>query len=105
MVHDTYGVCDVNSLGYTNPFGEAGAAGNSFAYPESFHGDPRTLPTTANPSVEGGMYISAGDYARHSGDRPSYLGRGLPCFSERIEAHRLVGGACPPVVVVGHRHG
>ena len=52
--------CDAKSLGYTNQFQRAGGTG----YPTFFTGDVATLPVTANPSIEGGAYVSAGDYAK-----------------------------------------
>jgi CubicO group peptidase (beta-lactamase class C family) len=64
LVRDTYAPCGLTSLGYTNPFGQAGATGSPFAYPASFDGDARTLPVTSNPSIEGGMAISAVDYGK-----------------------------------------
>jgi CubicO group peptidase (beta-lactamase class C family) len=63
LVRDTYAVCNVPSLGFTNPFSLNGPGG-SLDYPPSFQGAPENLPSTDNPSVEGGLYIDAPDYGK-----------------------------------------
>jgi CubicO group peptidase (beta-lactamase class C family) len=63
LVRDTYAACDVPSLGFTNQFSLNGPGG-SFDYPPSFQGDPANLPSTDNPSIEGGLYINALDYGK-----------------------------------------
>lgn len=63
LVRDTYAACNVPSLGYANPFSLSGPGGSS-DYPPSFQGDPANLPSTDNPSVEGGLYIDAADYGK-----------------------------------------
>jgi CubicO group peptidase (beta-lactamase class C family) len=67
LINDTYGGCDVPSIGYTNQFalayaGDAGLAG-ALSYPKFFHGDKSKLPVTDNPSIEGGAYTTVHDYA------------------------------------------
>ena len=51
--------CGVDSLGYANHFGQFQTG---FAYPPQFDGDPSVLTETANPNMEGGAYVTAGDY-------------------------------------------
>ena len=63
LVRDTYAACDVPSLGFTNQFSLNGP-GASFDYPPSFQGDPANLPSTDNPSIEGGLYVNAPDYGK-----------------------------------------
>ncbi|WP_148288551.1 serine hydrolase domain-containing protein [Ilumatobacter nonamiensis] len=53
--------CDVDSLAYNNHFGQIGSGG--FDYPVEFASDPSTLAPTDNPNMEGGVYITAPDYA------------------------------------------
>ncbi|HEX6239875.1 MAG TPA: serine hydrolase domain-containing protein [Polyangiales bacterium] len=61
LIKETYVTpCGVASLGYTNQFQKAAGTG----YPMFFTGDVATLPVTQNPSIEGGAYVSAGDYAK-----------------------------------------
>lgn len=58
LIQETYvQPCGVESLAYTNPFGK-GETG----YPAAFDGDATSAPKTANPSIEGGAYITAQDY-------------------------------------------
>lgn len=61
LVEETYDKpCDVPSLGYTNQFGKNSGLG----YPAFFQANVANLPTTENPSIEGGAYVSAGDYGK-----------------------------------------
>lgn len=53
--------CGVASLGYANHFGQFQTG---FAYPPQFDGDPAVLTDTDNPNMEGGAYLTAGDYAQ-----------------------------------------
>lgn len=56
LIHETYiEPCGVESLGYTNQWAQSG-----MEYPRAF--DPASLTPTANPSMEGGAYITAPDY-------------------------------------------
>jgi CubicO group peptidase (beta-lactamase class C family) len=60
LVNETYvEPCGTTSLGYTNQF-----SGGTRGYPRSFTGDPSDVVTTDNPNVEGGGYITAGDYGK-----------------------------------------
>jgi CubicO group peptidase (beta-lactamase class C family) len=52
--------CGASSLGYTNQYQKAGGTD----YPKFFDGNTSQLPATDNPSVEGGAYVTAGDYAK-----------------------------------------
>jgi CubicO group peptidase (beta-lactamase class C family) len=52
--------CGASSLGYTNQYQKAGGT----AYPTFFDGNTSQLPATDNASIEGGAYITAGDYAK-----------------------------------------
>lgn len=53
--------CGLDALAFNNHFGQLGT---SFDYPDEFDADPSTLQPTANPSMEGGAYITTGDYAK-----------------------------------------
>ncbi len=53
--------CGLETLGYNNHFGQIGSG---FLYPVEFGGDPSVLAATANPNMEGGAYITTGDYAK-----------------------------------------
>lgn len=60
LIDETYRTpCQVPSLGFTNQFGKGGTS-----YPSFFQGKKENLPTTTNPSIEGGAYITVGDYAK-----------------------------------------
>ncbi len=61
LLEETYGPCDLGSLGYNNHWAVLGAGG--FAYPAGFDGDPDVLQPTENPHMEGGLYIDPPDYA------------------------------------------
>lgn len=54
--------CGVDSLGFNNHWTQF-RAGEMFAYPTAFDGDPSTLTPTDNPNMEGGAYIDPPDYA------------------------------------------
>ncbi|HKP58187.1 MAG TPA: serine hydrolase domain-containing protein [Polyangiales bacterium] len=59
LVRETYvEPCGVPSLGYTNPFASART------YPPEFDGVVANLPSTDNPNIEGGAYITAPDYGK-----------------------------------------
>jgi len=60
LVRETYvDPCGTTTLGYTNQF-----SGGARGYPKSFTGDPSSIVVTDNPNVEGGAYITAGDYGK-----------------------------------------
>jgi CubicO group peptidase (beta-lactamase class C family) len=54
--------CGLETLGYNNHFTQIGTRG--FDYPLPFDSDPSTLKPTDNPNLEGGAYITTGDYAK-----------------------------------------
>lgn len=54
--------CELEALGFNNHFSQIGVGG--FTYPTEFDGDPATLQPTENPNMEGGMYVTTGDYAK-----------------------------------------
>jgi len=65
LVNETYVVpCEVPSVGYTNPYGLRSDGGSPLSYPSYFHGNVEELPQTDNPSIEGGAYSTAPDYAQ-----------------------------------------
>ena len=53
--------CGLETLAYNNHFAQMGGG---FSYPEQFAGDPGTLRDTANPNMEGGAYVTTGDYGK-----------------------------------------
>ena len=53
--------CGVESLAFNNHFAQFGPGG--FVYPTEFDGDTSLLADTTNPNLEGGAYITSGDYA------------------------------------------
>lgn len=59
LVAETYAACDVPSLGYANQYGLS-----SNNYPSNFNGNAEAFPKSENPSIEGGAYITAPDYAK-----------------------------------------
>lgn len=54
--------CGLETLGYNNHFTQIGASG--FEYPDEFDSDPSVLEATDNPNMEGGAYVTTGDYAK-----------------------------------------
>jgi len=54
--------CALETLAFNNHFSQIGTGG--FDYPAEFNGDPGTLQPTENPNMEGGMYVTTGDYAK-----------------------------------------
>ena len=54
--------CGLETLGFNNHFTQIGTSG--FDYPPAFDADPSTLAPTDNPNMEGGAYITTGDYAK-----------------------------------------
>ncbi|NNE95310.1 MAG: beta-lactamase family protein [Acidimicrobiales bacterium] len=51
--------CELDGLAYNNHFGSIGAG---FGYPAAFEADPSVLAPTDNPNMEGGAYVTTGDY-------------------------------------------
>jgi CubicO group peptidase (beta-lactamase class C family) len=54
--------CDVPSLGYDNQYERAQLEGHERGYPDFFLEDGPTA--TKNPNIEGGAYITSGDYGK-----------------------------------------
>ena len=54
--------CGLETLAYNNHFTQLGPGG--FDYPTAFDGDPDTLQATDNPNMEGGAYVTTGDYGK-----------------------------------------
>jgi CubicO group peptidase (beta-lactamase class C family) len=54
--------CGLEALGFNNHFVQLG--GDPFSYPTAFTGDPASLEPTENPNMEGGAYVTSGDYAQ-----------------------------------------
>ena len=52
--------CGLDSLGYIN-LGQVPGDGG-FGYPTAFNGDPDGVEPTENPNIEGGAYVTTGDY-------------------------------------------
>lgn len=60
LVDELYvGPCDLGALAYNNHFAQLPSG---FSYPDGFDGDPGVLAATQNPNLEGGAYITTGDY-------------------------------------------
>lgn len=54
--------CDLDTLAFNNHFTQIGTGG--FDYPTPFDSDPSTLQPTDNPNMEGGAYVTTGDYGK-----------------------------------------
>ncbi|MEM9712357.1 MAG: serine hydrolase domain-containing protein [Actinomycetota bacterium] len=52
--------CGLETLAYNNHFGQLPPTG--FSYPTAFEADPAVLRPTENPNLEGGAYVTTGDY-------------------------------------------
>lgn len=52
--------CGLAALGYNNQALQLGAVG--FDYPVAFGGDPASMVPSENPNLEGGAYVTTGDY-------------------------------------------
>ena len=52
--------CGLEALAFNNPFAQLGS--ESYRYPAAFNSDPSTLSPTDNPNMEGGAYVTTGDY-------------------------------------------
>ena len=94
LIRETYAEpCGAPSLGYTNQF-SLGGPGGAFLYPPSFQGDAANLPSTDNPSVEGGIFVTAPDYGKlllmHLRDGMCDGGRVLSAAAaERMRSDRI----------------
>lgn len=65
LIRETYTEpCGLQTLGYNNHFVQSATAGNAFAYPPGFDGDPSVLEPTDNPNMEGGGYSDLADYGK-----------------------------------------
>jgi CubicO group peptidase (beta-lactamase class C family) len=72
LFQETYGPCEVPSIGYTNATAlvsvtfqpDGGLSFGGIGYPMTFTGDTSTLPQTQNPSIEAGAYTNAEDYGK-----------------------------------------
>lgn len=53
--------CGLESLAFNNHFA---AIGTGFDYPTAFDSDPSILDPTENPNIEGGAYVTTGDYGK-----------------------------------------
>jgi len=56
--------CDLDTLAFTNPWTQRGLGADGFNYPSLFDGDVTKLVPTDNPNIEGGAYVTTGDYAK-----------------------------------------
>jgi CubicO group peptidase (beta-lactamase class C family) len=54
--------CELEALGYNNHFTQLIPGG--FGYPTAFDSDPSKLVDTNNPNMEGGAYVTTGDYGK-----------------------------------------
>ncbi len=65
LIDEIYvGPCDLGTLAYTNPWTQRGIGAGGFDYPLQFNGDVTRLAPTDNPNMEGGAYLTTGDYAQ-----------------------------------------
>ena len=55
--------CGLETLAYNNHFSQSQVGSDGFTYPTMFDADPATLVATDNPNMEGGAYVTTGDYA------------------------------------------
>ncbi len=63
LIEETYvEPCQLDALAYNNHFSQVSSETGPFSYPEAFDGDPTNLDPTDNPNMEGGAYITTGDY-------------------------------------------
>jgi CubicO group peptidase (beta-lactamase class C family) len=94
--------CGVDSLAFNNHYSQFSPGG--FTYPTDFDGDTSLLVDTDNPNMEGGAYITSGDYAElllmHLRDGQCDGGRVLsPEALDRLHADRIgdvYGGSAGP---------
>ena len=63
LIDETYvQPCGLDVLAFNNHYAQIGTAG--FDYPTPFNGDPSTLFATENPNMEGGAFVTTGDYGK-----------------------------------------
>ena len=61
LIDETYvRPCGLEALAFNNPFAQLES--ESYRYPAAFNSDPSTLSPTDNPNMEGGAYVTTGDY-------------------------------------------
>lgn len=56
--------CGLETLAFNNHFAQAQVGADGFNYPTMFDADPSKLTPTDNPNMEGGAYVTTGDYAK-----------------------------------------
>ncbi len=62
LINEIYVVpCDLEVLAYNNHFS---LIGEGWVHPREFNSDPSILPATDNPNIEGGAYVTTGDYGK-----------------------------------------
>ena len=54
--------CELDALAFNNHFTQLES--EAFRYPPAFDGDPSVLADTDNPNMEGGAYVTTGDYGK-----------------------------------------
>jgi CubicO group peptidase (beta-lactamase class C family) len=72
LFDDTYGPCDVPSMGFRNPAplstftpSEDGSVNiDAVSYPATVDGDMSVVPETDNPMIEGGLFTNVTDYGK-----------------------------------------
>jgi CubicO group peptidase (beta-lactamase class C family) len=109
LIREAYGEpCGATSLGFTNPFARAG-----MGYPAFFMANVANLDVTDNPSIEGGAYVTATDYAKIL---LMHLRRGM-CDGNRVLSEAAVarmeqdrigpayGGMTPDPTLAGYGFG
>ena len=65
LVDETYvKPCGASSLAFNNHYTQIMSAAGPYSYPTPFDGKPSTLKATDNPNMEGGAYVTPGDYAK-----------------------------------------
>ncbi|MBK6808711.1 MAG: beta-lactamase family protein [Sandaracinaceae bacterium] len=91
LVQETYvDPCGLETLAYTNQFAQAFADGGvdaALGYPTFFDGDISVLPSTRNPSIEGGGYTTVADYGEVL---LMHLRQGVCSSGERVLSRRSV---------------
>lgn len=66
LIQETYvAPCGASSLGYANHYQKANeGGGGALKYPAFFQASASNLAATQNPNIEGGAYVTVGDYAK-----------------------------------------
>jgi CubicO group peptidase (beta-lactamase class C family) len=94
LFDDTFGPCDVPSMGFRNPAplstftaNEDGTVNiDGVSYPSTVDGDMSVVPETDNPMIEGGLFTNVTDYGKIL---LMHL-RGGTCGDSRILSERAV---------------